>query len=159
MSETIRDYADNTLDGFDPSDLHGMTVTINVGSPEEGTTPATVEVTEYLEWHQRNHDETMDALTDQDGWLTPEATAAAVGIIREALPAWDVEDSDNGGDDPHLGLSVALPTPQGFDTPVEDVLDSAWAVVAEMANRTDPGTFGVRYLFPEVAQRLGAVTR
>lgn len=118
--------------------------------------------TEPLEWHMGHYGPVMRAMTtpvdetdpESPRWLTQEADRALVEVVKGHLSeplreGLDLEET--GGDDPNFTLATTIPG----DVNHERLIDRAWEFTAALTNLTDPGTFGVPYLFREVAERLG----
>ena len=117
---------------------------------------------EYLDWHMSYAPELMQHLTEgdeDDRWLTPEALEAVGQVVLEHLPEHvrnmpylNLEVTDEaGGDDPNFTVTIELPV----DDDSDGLINLTWTLTATVANLSDPGTFGVPYLFNEVARRLG----
>lgn len=137
--------------------------------------------TESLQWHEDYLTTRGDGLVDDDGWLfwhdiaapetpfdpdapwwlTDDAMSSIAAVIRGHLPDWarsvgvlvDVN-MESGGDTPNFTVEVNLPGVT-LESSVERCLTLAHDVAATVANLTDPGTFGVPYLFHEVRRDLG----
>lgn len=157
---TARDFTGNAIceiaSGAGPNGcdvLPGVRAEIN----DDGTMD--VIWVEALEFHVAFDEEGMSVLTEEDeGYLTEEAVEALLSFVREQVGAdVDVEHADyeQWDSEASYALSARIALPQGLDTPVETVTSIAYdKFVRIMLNITDPGTFGVEYIFRAVAAKM-----
>lgn len=93
---------------------------------------------EYLAFHAENSPE----LFDEDGWMTPDVERK---IRAHAQEHYDADVEFFGGDDPHFTLVWSIPSMSP-----EKIGEYMWDTLARVANETDPGSFGSRYLFGSI---------
>lgn len=130
---------------------------VRVEVAEDGSTLTVIWV-EDLAWHHETFSEVLKPLCDEEGFLSEEAAETAASVVQEYLNDNNVEALHDHGeewDDPSFAVSVQYVLGNGAETTEEEAVEVFWDFVATMANLTDPGTFGVEYLFGATAHRLG----
>lgn len=121
---------------------------------DQGCIALAAYTTEYLARHVAANPDLMSRLLDEDGWLTPEAKAATLDVVRQAVGSDPtVEASDEcGGEEPHISFYIDFCLPQG-STEV-DAWSEAASLFAEVYRLTDPAADPTTYLFAAAAHAL-----
>lgn len=145
---TLSNYLGDTLPYHDSAP-------VRIEVAEDGSTLTVIWV-EDLAWHHETFPEIMKPLTDEEGFLSDEAANAAATLIQNHLStdAEVLHDDGEEYDAASAAFSVQYTMPNGAETTEEAAHDIAWDFTAAMLNLTDPGTFGVVYLFRSVAHEL-----
>lgn len=110
----------------------------------------TASCSESLAFHRGLHPELFEAFEseDDDPELTAEAFQAVTAVFSEHFDGIDIL----GDEDGYLAFNVSV-TEQRGDFPI-DALDEGtlWPILAQIANESDPGTFGHEYIWDTVAK-------
>jgi hypothetical protein len=160
---------DEVLDGheehsFDPSEFgyEGLgfvdTVELQVLQDDDTDTGKlyvlSATCSEYLRFHRELHPELFEPFEDEDDDLElqikQEAFDALVVVFAENYTGVDVWQSDGG----YLRFEVSVTEERG-DFPL-DALDEGtlWPILAQIANESDPGTFGSEYVWDAIAKMV-----
>lgn len=138
-------------------ELAGLNPFLSVNTRVEG---ATLEVAaqwvEYLDFHQDRRPDLFDA----EGWpvfsesdLYKALMQALKGRVRLPYVYVDVA-SNYGEDDPNITIIWHMDLAANADSAA--IAAAIWPVAAELANVTDPGTFGAPYLFDLIPEKESA---
>lgn len=111
---------------------------------------AVVTFVDYTDFHRDLHPELFDA---EEGWMRAESLAILRRLAAERFGAAEVGDED--GDEPHVVFVWVVPDAAAKMT-AGSVGESVWPAIAKVINETDPGTFGARYIYADVARELEA---
>jgi len=107
-----------------------------------------VVLVDYLAFHTYHVPELFDG---DEGWMTSAAATALEELARPRFAAAvDNGGAGWGGDDPHVAYVWNLPDVKS----PEEAGERVWPMLARALNETDPGTFGARYIYADVAKEL-----
>lgn len=117
----------------------------------DDTGAAWVTMTEGTEWHAARWTDTWGTTDggpfDVDGYLTDDGYRFTCDRLRSLYPGTEWGVDYYSGDTPGVEVTVELPTPVSR----ANVGALAYSVWAALANVTDPGTFGVQYVYSRAA--------